>query len=64
MARNIKLELQKELDELLDKKNKLENFIGSIPYHNLPPIQRSLLVIQKDAMETYATCLYERKESL
>lgn len=64
MVRNIKAELQVELNELLDKKSKLETFIGTKVYDQLPQVQRSLLIIQKDAMETYATCLYERKENL
>tara|TARA_R110000851_G_C12665302_1_gene521914 strand:- start:302 stop:493 length:192 start_codon:yes stop_codon:yes gene_type:complete len=62
--RDIKSELNKELEDLLDKKMNLSAFIGTEIFNKLPTVQKSLLVVQKDSMETYATCLYERINNL
>lgn len=48
---------KKELDEKLLK---LSTFIESPAIVNVESIQRSLLIIQKHAMETYSHCLDER----
>lgn len=60
----LKKRLNKELVELLAKKGNLEAFIGTKKYHELSEVQRSLLIVQKDAMETYASCLYQRIHNL
>lgn len=62
--RDIKSELNKELEDLLDKKMNLSAFIGTEIFNKLSSVQKSLLVVQKDSMETYATCLYERINNL
>jgi hypothetical protein len=62
--RDIKSELQKELGDLSAKVNNLDGFIGGIYFDKLSIVQQSLLIVQKDAMETYQTCLYERIKNL
>lgn len=56
--------LQKEFEELQEKKSKLESFVNSDKINTVTSIQKSLLIIQLDAMSTYATCLYERLQNL
>ena len=62
--KDIKNILNDELRELLKRKNNLAAFIGTEPFYDLSQGQRSLLIVQRDAMETYATCLYERTLNL
>ena len=64
MEDTFKERLKKEFDDLLDKKSKLEVFINSRNINNIPQIQKSLLIVQLDAMTTYATCLNERLDNL
>jgi hypothetical protein len=50
-------------EEQLDLKNKvykLRNYINTEPYNELDETQKSLLIIQLSAMETYSKCLSER----
>lgn len=61
---DFKNRLQIELNELLDKKNKLTAFLGSKQYDEIEQVQKSLLLVQSEAMETYAMCLYERLNNL
>ena len=49
-----------ERAELVLKIEKLSNFIASEMYSELPDFQKSLLIIQKKSMETYAECLQQR----
>ena len=48
---------KKELDEKLIK---LKNFIIGPAFVDIESVQRSLLIIQMHAMETYSHCLDER----
>lgn len=64
MDNTFKDRLQKEFEELQEKKSKLESFVNSNKINTVTPIQKSLLVVQLDAMNTYATCLYERLQNL
>lgn len=50
--------------ELGTRLNKLYKFIGTDKFYTLPQIQRSLLIIQLSAMDTYLKCLNERLEYL
>lgn len=59
-----KIRLKKEFEELKDKISKLESFINSKKIDTVIQIQKSLLIVQLDAMQTYATCLYERINNL
>lgn len=49
-----------EIKELVEKKDKLHDFIGSKSYNELSSTQKALLSVQHDAMQTYVTCLGER----
>jgi hypothetical protein len=59
MNKNYK-KVSNELIELEEKIEYLENIFGTEKFHELSSIQKTLLIVQKDAMETYATCLNER----
>jgi hypothetical protein len=61
---NEKERLIKEKEELSEKRNKLRGFIYTLEFKNLVPIQRSLMRIQLNAMNTYEQCLMERIEWL
>jgi hypothetical protein len=52
---------QLELDTKIDK---LSKFIGTDAFYNLSEIQRSLLTIQRGAMNTYSRCLQARLDNL
>lgn len=52
--------MYQERAELVHKIEKLSNFIASEMYSGLPDFQKSLLIIQKKSMETYAECLQQR----
>lgn len=52
--------LLEEKEQLTERGNKLEAFINSGKYQELPPVQQSLLRIQLQAMVTYGQCLIER----
>ena len=56
------LRMQKELSDLIEKKNKLKKFINdeNPVYSNLNNIQKDLLKIQAAAMVTYAEALSAR----
>lgn len=64
MDNTFKEKLQKEFEELQEKKSKLESFVNSDKINTVTSIQKSLLIVQLDAMNTYATCLYERLQNL
>lgn len=64
MDNTFKERLQKEFEELQERKSKLESFVNSDKINTVTSIQKSLLVVQLDAMSTYATCLYERLQNL
>lgn len=64
MDNTFKERLQKEFEELQERKSKLKSFVNSDNINTVTPIQKSLLIIQLDAMSTYATCLYERLQNL
>ena len=49
-----------EADELTTRVVKLREFLHSKKVHEIPPLQRSLLQIQLNAMYTYESCLMER----
>lgn len=61
---DFKQRLTEEFESLIEKRAKLENFVHSKHLDEVTPIQRSLLIIQLDAMNTYATCLDERLKNL
>lgn len=64
MDNTFKERLQKEFEELQEKKSKLESFVNSDKINTVTSIQKSLLIVQLDAMSTYSTCLYERLQNL
>lgn len=64
MDNTFKERLQKEFEELQERKSKLESFVNSDKINTVTPIQKSLLIVQLDAMNTYTTCLYERLQNL
>ncbi len=49
-----------EREELEEKLNKLDIFIGSEKFDSIDQIQQTLLKIQSSAMETYYKCLDQR----
>ena len=49
-----------EYIKLSEKIENPENFFGTAKFNALSDTQKVLLIVQKDAMETYATCLNER----
>jgi len=49
-----------ELIEIEEKIENLENIFGTEKFNELSLIQKTLLIVQKNAMETYASCLNER----
>lgn len=57
---DFKQRLIDEKDELKDKRDKLQNFIGSKIYDELPKVGQSLLVIQLDVMNSYLSVLRSR----
>ena len=56
--------LKKEEEELSIKMDKLEIFMCSEKFNNIPDIQKSLLRVQYMAMDTYKMCLLERINKL
>ena len=56
--------LKDELSELSEKTNKLESFTDTKEFDKLSQIQKSLLIVQLNAMHTYCSCLYERSNNL
>lgn len=62
--KEIKNKLEVELDELDTKIFNLEKFLSGDYLNTLPQIQISLLIIQRDAMVTYRTCLDQRINTL
>ena len=56
--------LEDEEDELNDKLIKLDSFMNSSGFTNIPYIQQTLLIIQLDAMRTYLTVLNARLDDL
>lgn len=56
--------LENEEDELNDKIIKLDSFMNSSGFTNIPYIQQTLLIIQLDAMRTYSSVLNARLDDL
>lgn len=56
--------LKKEEEELSVKMDKLDTFMCSEKFNNIPDIQKSLLTVQYMAMDTYKMCLLERINKL
>lgn len=56
--------LKEENNNLIDKIEKLKNFINSSNFSNIDIKQQILLNIQIQAMNTYRVCLQERIEHL
>lgn len=56
--------ISEEATSLQDKLTKLDDFMLSDKFNNLPQIQKSLLAIQAQAMCTYGYCLVERLRNL
>ena len=52
--------LHAERDEIINRIDKLGEFIETDKYLNLPIIQQSLLNVQLNAMRTYQECLWQR----
>lgn len=52
--------LIEEKQQLNEKIEKLESFIGSEAYQGIDPFQMSMLHIQLNAMHTYSQVLVER----
>jgi hypothetical protein len=52
--------LHEEKIQLDEKINKLTLFTNSDKFNEVTDIQKSLLTIQLNAMETYSACLHER----
>jgi hypothetical protein len=59
MNKNYK-KVSDEIIELEEKIENLENIFGTEKFNELSLIQKTLLIVQKNAMETYASCLNER----
>ena len=53
-------ELTKEQTELVDKINKMDEFIESDEFEKLDNIQKALIRAQYKAMDTYNQILFER----
>lgn len=53
-------DLTKEQTDLVDKINKLDEFIESYEFENLDTLQKSLIRAQYKAMDTYNQILFER----
>lgn len=53
-------DLTKEQTDLVDKINKLDEFIESDEFENLDNLQKSLIRAQYKAMDTYNQILFER----
>mgnify|MGYP001558673993 CR=1 FL=1 len=56
--------LKQEFEELEERISRLAIFIHSKKLDEVTPIQRSLLIVQIEAMQTYSTCLHERINNL
>lgn len=57
---DFKQRLQNEAKELNDRKDKLFLFLASDKFASIDPVQKTLLTIQHEAMQTYSRCLTER----
>lgn len=57
---NFLTRLVNEQNELNKKISKLNNFTETLLFTKLPPVQKSCLLIQLKAMETYSECLKQR----
>ena len=57
---DFKERLNIEIDELNQKMIKLKEFLTSDKVENIKQVQRDLLKIQLNAMETYLSCLITR----
>lgn len=60
MESDIVKKIKNEKKELMEKMNKLENFILSDEYNNLSITQKDLLLSQRIAMKTYHDILFLR----
>lgn len=60
MESDIVKKIKNEKKELLEKMNKLENFILSDEYNKLSITQKDLLLSQRIAMKTYHDILFLR----
>lgn len=56
--------LLKENSEIASKMHRLDNFMSSDDYDDLPDKQKRLLVIQHNAMQAYADVLLQRVDEL
>ena len=56
--------LENERVELVEKYNKLNEFIRTSDYNELGLRQQHLLIVQASSMATYLHCLNERLECL
>lgn len=61
---DFKERLKKEKEELGERLEKLNDFIGSEGFNKIDSLQQSLLVVQSGAMLTYFKCLNERLNNL
>ena len=52
--------LELERDELIKKIDKLEAFTAGPKLQEVAEVQKPLLLIQLQAMKTYAACLHQR----
>lgn len=57
---DFKTRLAAEQEELQEKMEKLNGFIGTDAFKALPPMQRELLKVQAKSMDTYNQCLIGR----
>ena len=64
VEQDYKNRLKKEFNDLEYKIQNLEAFLHSKAVDKVIKIQRSLLIVQLDAMKTYSTCLHERLDNL
>lgn len=61
---DFKTRLVEEMQQLVEKLEKLKNFIESDKFKMLSPVNQSLLKIQCAAMTTYLECLSTRIDIL
>lgn len=58
--RNFKQRLEAEQVELQERLQKLNDFLGTEKCEGIDPDQKTLLIIQSRAMDTYLQCLEAR----
>lgn len=64
MEVNFKTRLYEELEQLEERLDRLNKFLGSEDFNEIEEVQQELLKVQANAMLTYIQCLLSRIEKL